>query len=234
MNGPTMRRCIEGSARRTLKPATRSAVRGRRTSSTGEDGSRSASGSVGAFGFTHPENAASPARLHVARDLGTPYATHRANRSGARFPPRSVGIGLRSVAVVPVFGLFQDRMNAGHPNRERSVSPIGGGVGIERLALYARASCPTRATGNWPRLAWAKHAPEQTFEMADELFGSQGAPSGLVPAKIIHDPRVRLVAQECRPIQDALEQRRDPHEPIVSREQVRSGAAPRIVLWAHR
>src|SRR5213592_2110006 len=50
MNGPTMRRCIEGSARRTLKPATRSAVRGRRTSSIGEDGSRSANGSFDALG----------------------------------------------------------------------------------------------------------------------------------------------------------------------------------------
>src|SRR5918912_288472 len=47
MNGPTMRRRIEGSARRTVKPSPRSRVRGRMTVSIGEAGSRSANGSSG-------------------------------------------------------------------------------------------------------------------------------------------------------------------------------------------
>src|SRR5438874_1010243 len=46
MKGPTMRRRIEGSARRTVKPP-RSRVRGRITVSTGEAASRSANGSSG-------------------------------------------------------------------------------------------------------------------------------------------------------------------------------------------
>src|SRR3954469_24518594 len=47
MKGPTMRRRIEGSARRTWNPSPRSRVRGRMMVSIGEDGSRSTNGSSG-------------------------------------------------------------------------------------------------------------------------------------------------------------------------------------------
>src|SRR2546422_11688963 len=49
MNGPTMRRRMEGKARRTSNPSPRSRVRGRITVSIGEAGSRSANGSSDMF-----------------------------------------------------------------------------------------------------------------------------------------------------------------------------------------
>jgi hypothetical protein len=61
MNGPTIRRRIEGSARRTWKPSPRSRVRGSTTVSIGDAGSRSANGSSGMrqpIRFTMPKERA--------------------------------------------------------------------------------------------------------------------------------------------------------------------------------
>src|SRR5439155_18420231 len=72
MKGPTMRRRIEGSARRTVKPP-RSRVRGRITVSTGEAASRSANGSSGIVQLIEASlrsDAGEPAALlseHLAR-----------------------------------------------------------------------------------------------------------------------------------------------------------------------
>src|SRR5947209_18172674 len=98
MNGPTIRRRIDGSARLTSNPSPRSLVRGRITVSITDPASRSANGSSGICQLIphlqaeiwghHTQFAMPPRRdgglARICTDLGTPYATHRANSASTR------------------------------------------------------------------------------------------------------------------------------------------------------
>src|SRR5438067_755462 len=112
MKGPTMRRRIEGSARRTVKPP-RSRVRGRITVSTGEAASRSANGSSGIVQLIETS-----LRTDAGEAAALPLTvTSRDESQGGRRPRRG------RVCVLGVYGYTEPRAAAkdcaAHPARVR-------------------------------------------------------------------------------------------------------------------
>src|SRR5216683_2356786 len=162
MNGPTMRRRVEGSARRTVKPP-RSAVRGTITSAiASQEGASPGSGlsplatspSRGGIRTNHlvaVERLARDAALGVAGDFFHPHLGIRKQRLAALLQRLAALVNLdrfleRDVALLQP---LHDRLQFGERLLERQRGDVGVSLFFIRHALQPCISAPTWAATDW-------------------------------------------------------------------------------------